>query len=887
MDGLYPTRWCKKRLAECLYLHGSPLQSVRYAISRRGLHESGSLLAAEDPATPDGVAVVPPVDEWYLSLVKSTELPWIHFCRQVDLNGRACHFFRIRSCHLHAKLYLAEHLITHYMAAQMRATMTLFLGPFPTEDQAMIVGKIFDRLSSIMPMHEDEQIVSYMRALWSPTGLDSTLAFLKLAIYLLSNGLITHQKPICDEILGWFQLRDNWRILKRMLSQMTPTIQAFAQAVFSSAIQTEDVSMIRLFLDCGVDPNFGFTLWDHYGNDYYDDVTPLGFLAHKGNIELVQLLLNCNSQADFSLNTAHGRCPLLYAIDGGHYNVVKLLLEANTSAKCKHSGTLECAIRGQFSQIACLLLDCEADVNERSTDVNSWENTPLQSAAMVGDHAMVSSLLRHGAKVDASAGRFKGRTAIQWAATNGNMETVSLLLTAGSDLNDTPAIYYGVTALVAAVIQSNYELVRFLLDSGADVLDDRGQFTALEAAARGNDFDMVQLLLAAGANASLDHSLAYAIRNGYPELINFLLKAAANIYYGTRGLTAALCQVIEELQRVKQENWDPNCRARPNYDPSPNHVAEKRYNDLMKMLVGAGANCNEPCLNSDGNRERYSALQLAAARGDVQLVEYFISVGGDVNSPAAKSRGATALQAAAIHGKTSMVRWLLNAGADPNVPAGENWGCTALQAAATNGDCELVRLLLDAGANSNDTPSSRLLIHFSGTALQLAAGNGNEDVVNVLLDAGTDVNAPPGLCLGKTALQSAVRAQHVRMVELLLSRGADANAPAAPFLGRTALQEAADNGSLRIANLLLNAGADVNAPGAEQLGYTALEAAAKHGRIDMIKLLLVCGAKISGDGRAQFKRAIKLASEKGHTAAAKFLRYHKIYAGEQGTFAWK
>ena len=69
----------------------------------------------------------------------------------------------------------------------------------------------------------------------------------------------------------------------------------------------------------------------------------------------------------------------------------------------------------------------------------------------------------------------------------------------------------------------------------------------------------------------------------------------------------------------------------------------------------------------------------------------------------------------------------------------------------------------------------------------------------------------------------------------------------------------------------------MNAQISSSYGDTALEAAAAFGRIDILILLLNEGADITSDsGRFQLKLALDIATENGHDAAAKFLKYHQI-----------
>ncbi|UPX17723.1 uncharacterized protein EKO05_0008063 [Ascochyta rabiei] len=92
-----------------------------------------------------------------------------------------------------------------------------------------------------------------------------------------------------------------------------------------------------------------------------------------------------------------------------------------------------------------------------------------------------------------------------------------------------------------------------------------------------------------------------------------------------------------------------------------------------------------------------TALQAAAGKGEIDLVEQLIQLGTDVNAPPSEEAGATALQFVAMHGYTGIISVLLNAGAISFAGKAAKDGLTALEGAAEQGRLDMVRLLLDFG----------------------------------------------------------------------------------------------------------------------------------------------------------------------------------------------
>ena len=126
-------------------------------------------------------------------------------------------------------------------------------------------------------------------------------------------------------------------------------------------------------------------------------------------------------------------------------------------------------------------------------------------------------------------------------------------------------------------------------------------------------------------------------------------------------------------------------------------------------------------------------IHLAAEKGKVEDVRYFVSQGADVN--AKNDRGWMPLHSAALsNSNVEVVKYLVSQGADVN--ARGNADITPLQRAATgNPNVEVLKYLISQGASVNTKNTG------GGTPLHDAAINNSVEVVKYLVSQGANVDA--------------------------------------------------------------------------------------------------------------------------------------------------
>jgi ankyrin repeat protein len=215
----------------------------------------------------------------------------------------------------------------------------------------------------------------------------------------------------------------------------------------------------------------------------------------------------------------------------------------------------------------------------------------------------------------------------------------------------------------------------------------------------------------------------------------------------------------------------------------------------------------------------------------------------------------TPLYFAASFGQLDILQYLIMKGA--NVEAPSNGG-TPIQAAARNP--EILRALLDAGATYDlDTAISRsdeagvraLLARTPALAgreriLSTACGRGHVGIVSLLIENGADPNERSGPWKDSPLFWAL---SYPPVVKLLLEKGADPKIRLhlkGVAFGSTLLHEAARKGELESARLLIAHGAAVDAVYVDEVfkksaadsGFTPLHSAAAAGHPQLAELLL-------------------------------------------------
>ncbi|EHK17416.1 uncharacterized protein TRIVIDRAFT_173096 [Trichoderma virens Gv29-8] len=204
-----------------------------------------------------------------------------------------------------------------------------------------------------------------------------------------------------------------------------------------------------------------------------DDINIDGVDRHKksalicaidgGHENIVKILLARGAKLDSSVGE-YG-IPLLFAIHKRNIPIIKLLLDNGAKVDFKYEKSVETPIivaadKG-FDDIVELLLNKGADVNS----FDQPNETPLRLACKRGHYSTAKLLLNSGATVDLTHYRSQ-HTPLQEAAAQGHESIVELLVDRGAQINIRDSI--GRSPLYLASSNGHEKIVNLLLDRGAN-----------------------------------------------------------------------------------------------------------------------------------------------------------------------------------------------------------------------------------------------------------------------------------------------------------------------------------------------------------------------------------------------------------------------------------
>ncbi|KAF5281783.1 hypothetical protein FQR65_LT14530 [Abscondita terminalis] len=609
-----------------------------------------------------------------------------------------------------------------------------------------------------------------------------------------------------------------------------------------SAIRFGSISLVRLLLGSGADPNIA---------DRINGSTCLHWAVTVNEDDYVKALVEHG--ADINKENNDGETPLNRARRFG-YDILERMMTKTDDGFKQFDNLCEAVKRGAIFTVK-KLLENDFDIDKK----NENGETLLMIALENCEVGVADYLITRGASLNLTNNR--GYSSLHSAASVGDVVNVRRHLDSGVDIDI--ADINGDTPLITACFSNNRNVVKLLLERKARVelspMNNPKQ-TCLHYAVEGCWDDIVSQILDTGffvdkRNARGSTALMRAISFKNPHIARLLLDRGADPFATDESratclhiaVSEGMIDIVEELVKI---GICVNERDSGLNTPLLSAI-ECEYRAVTKFLLSV------PEVDVHVENSWCSPLHQAAYVGLNEAVLEIIERGFDIDKE--NVNGDAPLFVAFVGRRNDTSRFLWKKGARIDI-VNSITKCTCLNAAVGNGCEDVVREILALGCFSvvdlrTDSSSTSIASYINVSKillesfmsleqlddnyelLHLAAAHGDFAIMSALLERGLNINVPNKN--GETPLLVALREHRWVIAELLLSRGADVNTIGNEY-GRTCLHYVADSAEDKLMTLLIERGCDVNAQ--QYNGYTALMDAIRSGMYAMVKILLDNGA---------------------------------------------
>lgn len=417
--------------------------------------------------------------------------------------------------------------------------------------------------------------------------------------------------------------------------------------------------------------------------------------------------------ADSNTIDADGYPILCYVARLGNINLCQSLL--------KHGAKINLKGKNGYTALDCCFLGTTSSNSEKDISIEKMYDFLISNGATLSLHVLTSAmkgysddgyckynLIQKITKQLTSSGQKTGLSPLLESIILGDLPKFNLLVTDQNNI-DQKILFY-----VAAF--GDEETLQTLLKKGMDInsTDEDGN-TLLAIAAKSGNINNIKYLIQKinlNQNKGLYTPLELAVLNNQFEATKLLLENGAKIIFNisdtskTDILSSACENGNLDIVKLLLKNGYP----KDGYNQGLQTAAQYNQVEILQYLISAGVDINN-IFNND------TVLGVASYWGSIDCVKLLVSSGANING---SKDLVTPLSKACFSGYAEVAKFLIENGADVNAQPADITGQLPLQQAIMSGSIEIVKLLVNHGAK------------IDGSILSLAESSGSTNVSNYL-----------------------------------------------------------------------------------------------------------------------------------------------------------
>jgi len=469
----------------------------------------------------------------------------------------------------------------------------------------------------------------------------------------------------------------------------------------------------------------------------YGNITPLIYAIQKGDLEIVKLLLSVEKRHNYKNHiTSKRTTPLMEALSNKKFDIVKLLLKSNNNPGIYHKdidgncALLYACMYGNLEIVKLLL-------RERNMRVRNKNNeTPLILCLKNNSRDVIKYILSKS-NMDINYTDIYGFNSVTLCCRMGYVEELKTLIKLGVKINLN-------SGFIDACRFGHINILKLLLDNKVktNYLNNNGQSGFMLACSYGH-IEIVKLLLEKNNKIKDDlnlknmTALMYSCISNRIDIVKLLISNKVNL--NKKDLTdfnALMHAVNKNNIEIVELLLDNGVKVDTISETCINNCIKEGYESMINLLILRGYNniSNEKLLFLGISYNMYNLCKLILSRGNINL-NYFennVIVLNINNSLVYLNSEHTFLIAACKNNNFDLVRLLIDYNVNVNTIVNERYTAFTLYIYTSKPKLDISKLLLSKmDFDILDNNNQNILINICSSALCISD---KLDLINFVKD---------------------------------------------------------------------------------------------------------------------------------------------------------